>query len=76
MVNLQGGKGDGPADASKVKAYGPGVEKGKVQPGVPANFKIDSGKTGAGSIDVDILGRLNYNSLTSFYMRKFLFLLL
>jgi hypothetical protein len=30
---LSGGKGDGPADASKVKAFGPGLEKGKVMPG-------------------------------------------
>ena len=51
-----GGKGDGPADASKVKAFGPGLEKGKVLPGVPAKFAIDSSKTGPASIDVDILG--------------------
>ena len=51
-----GGKGDGPADASKVKAFGPGLEKGKVQPGVPTNFTIDSSKTGPATIDVDILG--------------------
>jgi hypothetical protein len=30
---VSGGKGDGPADASKVKAFGPGLEKGKVMPG-------------------------------------------
>ncbi len=51
-----GGKGDGPADASKVKAYGPGLEKNKVRPGIPANFTVDSSKTGPASIDVDLLG--------------------
>jgi hypothetical protein len=30
---VSGGKGDGPADASKVKAFGPGLEKGKIMPG-------------------------------------------
>jgi len=40
-----------------VKAYGPGLEKGKVLPGVPTNFTLDSSKTGPASIDVDILGR-------------------
>jgi len=58
FLNVSGGKGDGPADASKVKAFGPGLEKGKVLPGVPANFTIDSSKTGPGSIDVDITGIL------------------
>ncbi len=52
-----GGKGTGPADASKVKAFGPGLEKGKVQPGVPTNFTVDSSKTGPATIDVDILGK-------------------
>jgi hypothetical protein len=33
VLCVSGGKGDGPADASKVKAYGPGLEKGKVMPG-------------------------------------------
>jgi hypothetical protein len=39
-----------------VKAFGPGLEKSKVQPGVPTNFNIDSSRTGPGSIDVDIFG--------------------
>jgi hypothetical protein len=56
FLNVSGGKGDSPADASKVKAFGPGLEKGKVLPGVPANFTIDSSKTGPASIDVDITG--------------------
>jgi hypothetical protein len=43
-----------------VKAFGPGIEKGKVKPGVPANFTIDSSKTGPATIDVDILGNLKY----------------
>ncbi len=33
VLCVSGGKGDGPADASKVKAFGPGLEKGKVMPG-------------------------------------------
>ena len=57
-----GGKGDGPADASKVKAFGPGLEQGKVLPGVPAKFAIDSSKTGPASIDVDILGTALFDS--------------
>jgi hypothetical protein len=40
-----------------VKAFGPGLEKGKVQPGVPTNFTVDSSKTGPATIDVDILGK-------------------
>ncbi len=59
---MLGGKGDGPADASKVKAFGPGVEKGKVHPGVPTNFMVDSSKTGPASIDVDILGTIQKKS--------------
>ena len=37
VLNL-GGRGDGPADASKVKASGPGLEKGGVMPGRPTNL--------------------------------------
>jgi hypothetical protein len=57
-----GGKGTGPADASKVKAFGPGLEAGKVLPGVPTNFTIDSSKTGPATVNVDILGRVNFNA--------------
>ncbi len=72
---FSGGKGSGPADASKVKAFGPGLEKNKVQPGVPANFSIDSSKTGPASIDVDISGAYHriykiYNVFTWFFMNR------
>ncbi len=42
-----------------MKAYGPGLEKNKVRPGIPANFTVDSSKTGPASIDVDLLGNVN-----------------
>lgn len=49
-----GGKGTGAADPSKVKAFGPGLEKGKVLPGKPASFSVDSSKTGPAPIEVEI----------------------
>ena len=49
-----GGKGTGAADPSKVLAYGPGLEKGKVMPGRPASFTIDSSKTGPAPIEVEV----------------------
>ena len=49
-----GGKGTGPADPSKVLAFGPGLEKGKVMPGRPASFTIDSSKTGPAPIEVEV----------------------
>ena len=49
-----GGKGTGAADPSKVLAYGPGLEKGKVMPGRPASFTIDSSKTGPAPIEVTV----------------------
>merc|ERR1712013_350259 len=49
-----GGKGSGAADPSKVKAFGPGLEKGKVLPGKPASFSVDSSKTGPAPIEVEI----------------------
>jgi len=49
-----GGKGSGAADPSKVKAFGPGIEKGKVLPGKPASFSVDSSKTGPAPIEVEI----------------------
>ena len=49
-----GGKGSGPADPSKVQAYGPGLEPGQVMPGKPAVFTVDSSKTGPAPIEVDI----------------------
>eukprot|EP00092_Neocalanus_flemingeri_P025254 GFUD01027386.1.p1 GENE.GFUD01027386.1~~GFUD01027386.1.p1 ORF type:complete len:4003 (+),score=946.67 GFUD01027386.1:1015-12009(+) len=49
-----GGKGSGSADPSKVKAFGPGIEKGKVLPGKPASFSVDSSKTGPAPIEVEI----------------------
>jgi hypothetical protein len=55
VLNL-GGRGDGPADASKVKASGPGLEKGGVMPGRPTNFMVDSTKTGPAPITVNITG--------------------
>ncbi len=58
MVLLPGGKGDGSADASKVKASGPGLEKGNVMPGRPTNFMIDSTKTGPAPITVNVTGRI------------------
>ena len=49
-----GGKGTGAADPSKVLAYGPGLEKGKVMPGRPASFTVDSSKTGPAPIEVSV----------------------
>ena len=49
-----GGRGSGPADPSKVQAYGPGLEPGQVMPGKPAVFTVDSSKTGPAPIEVDI----------------------
>ena len=43
------------ADASKVRAYGPGLEPGNVLPGKPARFTVDSSDTGPADVDVDIL---------------------
>lgn len=54
---MQGGKGDGPADPSKVQAFGPGVELGKVRPGHPTDFIVDSSKTGPATLDVNLVGR-------------------
>ena len=55
-----GGKGTGPADPSKVLAYGPGLEPGQVMPGRPATFTVDSSRTGPAPLEVEIetdLGR-------------------
>jgi hypothetical protein len=60
---VSGGKGEGPADASKVKAFGPGLEKGKVKPGVPTTFTVDSSKTGPATIDVEVLGNLKFRTV-------------
>ena len=49
-----GGKGSGPADPSKVLAYGPGLEPGQVMPGRPATFTVDSSKTGPAPLEVEI----------------------
>lgn len=54
---IKGGKGTGPADPSKVKAYGPGLEKGSVMPGRQASFMVDSSKTGPASVTVDVKGK-------------------
>ena len=51
---ILGGKGSGQADPSKVKAYGPGLEEGKVMPGKPATFTVDSSKTGPAPLIVDM----------------------
>lgn len=42
-----------PNDASKVKVYGPGVEKG-VRAGVPVDFTVDCKKSGPGDVRVKI----------------------
>ena len=42
------------ADASKVRAYGPGIEPGNVLPGKPTKFTVDSSDTGPAEVDVDI----------------------
>ena len=49
-----GGKGSGQADPAKVRAYGPGLEEGKVMPGRPASFTVDSSKTGPAPLTVDM----------------------
>ena len=49
-----GGKGSGEADPAKVKAYGPGLEEGKVMPGKPASFTVDSSRTGPAPLEVDL----------------------
>ena len=49
-----GGKGSGQADPAKVKAYGPGLEEGKVMPGKPTSFTVDSSRTGPAPLEVDL----------------------
>ena len=51
---IMGGKGSGDADPSKVKAYGPGLEEGRVMPGKPASFTVDSSRTGPAPLEVDL----------------------
>lgn len=41
-------------DASKVKAYGPGVEPNNCRAGVPLSFTVDAKKSGKAPLDVDI----------------------
>ena len=40
-----------------MKAYGPGLKKDGVLPGKPANFTVDSTKTGQAPITVDVTGK-------------------
>ena len=54
LGSIMGGKGTGPADPTKVTAYGPGLEPGQVMPGKPTTFTVDSSRTGPAPIDVDI----------------------
>jgi hypothetical protein len=54
--SVMGGKGTGQADPSKVKAYGPGLEEGKVMPGMPAAFLVDSSRTGPAPLTVEVEG--------------------
>ena len=51
---IVGGKGSGHADPAKVKANGPGLEEGKVMPGKPASFTVDSSRTGPAPLEVDL----------------------
>lgn len=47
---------DSPTDASKVKAYGPGLKKDGVKVGDAGDFTIDAREAGAGAVDVAIDG--------------------
>ena len=47
---------DPPTDASKVKAYGPGLEPNGVKVGDAGDFTIDTREAGAGAVDVAIDG--------------------
>ncbi|XP_071491356.1 filamin-A-like isoform X2 [Diadema antillarum] len=42
-------------DASKVKAYGPGLEKNAVRSNVPAPFKVDATKAGKAPLEVTVV---------------------
>lgn len=42
------------ADASKVKAYGPGLDPEGVTPGKPTHFMVDASRTGKAPIDVKL----------------------
>lgn len=45
---------DHDADASLVKAYGPGLEPAKCREGVPTKFTIDASKSGRAPVGVNI----------------------
>lgn len=47
---------DSPTDATKVKAYGPGLRKDGVKVGDAGDFTIDTREAGAGAVDVAIDG--------------------
>ena len=47
---------DPPTDASKVKAYGPGLQKDGVKVGDAGDFTIDTREAGTGAVDVAIDG--------------------
>ena len=40
--------------ASKVEAYGPGLDPGSVLPGKPTQFTVDASKTGEAPVQVEI----------------------